>query len=273
MASIHINRSLRANFARLAAAAALLMTIFGGMVAQAQTTDKLPPPKEVSFQTADGVEIAAVYYSPALGQGKETREAKESIPVLLLHEYGGSGADFKGLAEFLQQQKRFAVLVPDLRGHGGSTMTKGGRELDHKKMPPKMCHGIYAKGGDIDACKGFLMKENNQGRLNIDKLCLVGAGLGATLAMNWAVEDWRWPPVGGVKQGQDVKAIIMLSPPFNERSVNVNVALRFPPSSRSWRSTSRWGTAARRPTMPKRSTSRSISLAAAPRERKSRGAC
>lgn len=219
MASIPFGRSLKAACARLTAAA--LLTAIVAAAADAQAPKEPPKPVGVSVTTADGVEIAAVYYA--------SKKGKEAIPVLLLHEYGGSGADFKGLAEFLQGHPKFdfAVLVPDLRGHGGSTTTKSGRELEYKKMPNKAFHGIYTKGGDIDACKGFLMKENNQEKLNIDKLCLVGAGLGATLAMNWAVEDWRWPPIGGVKQGQDVKGIIMLSPPFNERSVNVNTALRF----------------------------------------------
>src|SRR5438128_11771146 len=57
---------------------------------------------------------------------------------------------------------------------------------------------------------------------------MVGAGLGGQLAMNWAMLDWAWPVVGGVKQGQDIKAIAMLSPPFSEKSVTVTAALRSP---------------------------------------------
>jgi hypothetical protein len=95
-------------------------------------------------------------------------------------------------------------------------------------MPPKVCHGIYAKDGDIDVCKAFLIKENNQEKLNIDKLCIVGAELGATLAMNWTIVDWAWPVLGGVKQGQDIKGIAMLSPSFNEKSVMATAALRSP---------------------------------------------
>jgi pimeloyl-ACP methyl ester carboxylesterase len=216
--TVGLRRSTHRGLARLSLA--ILAAAFTGELVWGQATGKGPPkPRDVVLQTADGVELAAVYYAQGTDKGKET------IPVILLHEFGGSGADYKGLAEFLQG-KGFAVLVPDLRGHGGSTSTKSGRELDHKKMPPKLFHGIYVQGGDIDVCKEFLRKENNQEKLNIDKLCLVGAGLGATAAMNWAVEDWKWPVVGGVKQGQDVKAIIMLSPSFNEKSVNVNIPLR-----------------------------------------------
>jgi pimeloyl-ACP methyl ester carboxylesterase len=200
--------------------AALLLAAAGAESAQAQTPKSggLPPLREVSFTTRDGVEIAAVYYPTAGG--------KESIPVILLHEVGGSGADFKGLATYLQGQG-FAVLVPDLRGHGGSTKVRGtSRDLDHKKMPNKMYQLMCTQGGDIDVCKEFLIRENNQEKLNIDKLCIVGAGLGGTLAMNWAVVDWAWPVVGGVKQGQDIKAIAMLSPPYGEKGVTVTAALR-----------------------------------------------
>src|SRR5207249_10101511 len=120
-------------------------------------TPKVTKPREVTLHTGDGVEIAAVYYAAA---AEGDKPAKEAIPVILLHEYGGSGADFKALAEYLQGAG-FAVLVPDLRGHGGSTKVRGGKDLDHKKMLPKMCHAMYAKDGDIDVCKAFLMKENN----------------------------------------------------------------------------------------------------------------
>src|SRR5438874_10913883 len=93
-----------------------------GRTATAEQADKVPMPREVTLRTGDGVEIAAVYYESKLG--------KEAIPVILLHEYGGSGADFKGLAEHLQGEKEpgFAVLVPDLRGHGGSTKVRGGKD-------------------------------------------------------------------------------------------------------------------------------------------------
>jgi len=212
-------RSSRGVASFAVAAIALACAISG---AHAQTKGKVPPPKEVSFHTADGVEIAALYYAQERG--------KESMPVILLHELGGAGADFKGLAQFLQEEG-FVVLVPDLRGHGGSTTVRGARDkLDHTKMPPKQLHNIYVQGGDIDACLDFLREENNLEKLNVDKLCIVGAGLGGILAMNWAIVDWGRPVfTGGRTLGRNVKGIAMLSPPFAEKSVNVNTALRAAP--------------------------------------------
>src|SRR5262245_54328317 len=135
------------------ALAAGLALFTGPVHAQAPKT---PKPRDITLHTGDGVEIAAVYYASARG--------KEAIPVILLHEYGGSGADRKALAECLQGEG-FAALVPDLRGHGGSTKVKNGKDLDHKKMPPKLCHAMYGKDGDIDVCKAFLLKENNLEKL------------------------------------------------------------------------------------------------------------
>ncbi len=58
---------------------------------------------------------------------------KEAVPVIMLHQYKGSRADFKDLAAMLQA-KGCAVLAPDLRGHGQSTRQQlpGGGEREIK---------------------------------------------------------------------------------------------------------------------------------------------
>jgi len=76
--------------------------------------------------------------------------------------------------------------------------------------------------------KSFLIKKNNAEELNLEKLCLVGSEMGATVAMNWALLDWSWPQYPGVKQGQHVKAIVMLSPERNFRGIGMQDALRNP---------------------------------------------
>src|SRR6185295_11738777 len=65
---------------------------------------------------------------------------------------------------------------------------------------------------DMDAVRGFLVQKNDEGELNLNKLCLVGSGMGASVAANWALTDWSYPPLAVGKQGQDVKAIAMISP-------------------------------------------------------------
>jgi hypothetical protein len=70
------------------------------------------------------------------------------------------------------------------------------------------------KEDDLPACKHFLLDKNNAGELNIDNLCVVGAGMGATLAVNWADQDWRQPVFLGLRTGQFVKGLVLLSPEY-----------------------------------------------------------
>lgn len=63
------------------------------------------------FVTSDGVLLTGMYYP---GKGD-----KECIPVVLLHGQGEDRSVFDPLVAELRK-KGFAVLVPDLRGHGAS---------------------------------------------------------------------------------------------------------------------------------------------------------
>ena len=65
---------------------------------------------------------------------------------------------------------------------------------------------------DIEAAKAFLKTENNAERLNLNALVVIGVREGATMAVSWSASDWAFPSVGSVKQGQDVKALVFVSP-------------------------------------------------------------
>ena len=205
--------------------AAILGLIVGvAFAATATAQEKKPKPtiEELTLTTGDGLDLAVLYYP--------SKRGKEAVPVILLHGVGGSGADYRGLAEHLQAAGH-AVLVPDLRGHVGSTAFQDvkKKELDYKNMPTVMYHYMYAKGMDVEVCKSHLIKENNKGQCNIEKLCVVGAGLGATVAMNWSLVDWSYTPlIGGIKRGQDVQALVLLSPSWTDKTVSVNTPIRNP---------------------------------------------
>src|SRR5262249_49570056 len=77
---------------------------------------------------------------------------------------------------------------------------------------------------DLEACKSFLMEKNNARQLNIDKLCVVGAEMGTAPAINWADRDWSWPVLTTGKQGQDVKAVILLSPTWSFKGLALTPA-------------------------------------------------
>jgi pimeloyl-ACP methyl ester carboxylesterase len=203
-----------------------------GRFVQAQPADakkKPPAPKEEVLRTSDGVDLATTYYGSLKG--------KDAVPVILLHGYKGSRGDFNELALALQAAG-CAVIVPDLRGHGDSTrMERGGSsiKLDASKLRKEDFMMMFSPGtsggppsGDLEAIKRFLMHKNNAGELNIEKLCVVGAEMGATIAINWAAADWSWPPLLGGKQGQDVKALVLISPQWSFKGVPITQALNSP---------------------------------------------
>jgi pimeloyl-ACP methyl ester carboxylesterase len=182
---------------------------------------KLPAPVDVQLDTKDGVQLQATFYPSPLGKG--------AVPVILLHMWKGSRADYDSLAQSLQQHKH-AVLVPDLRGHGRSTrqLLPDGSVLEIDKSKLNADDYVAMVTQDMEACKAFLMKRNNLGELNISKLCVVGAEMGAAVAMNWAYTDWNWPPLATGRQGQDVRALVLISPETNFKGIRTGAALEDP---------------------------------------------
>src|SRR5204862_3190895 len=64
------------------------------------------------------------------------------------------------------------------------------------------------------------LEKNNAGELNIESLCVVGSQLGCSIAMMWSALDWDQRVLPSYKQGQDVKAMILLSPLETFRGVS-----------------------------------------------------
>jgi pimeloyl-ACP methyl ester carboxylesterase len=183
---------------------------------------KFPKPIPISLKTRDGVQIAATYYASPL-----TKEVqKDATAVILLHAYKGSRGDFNDLALLLQSAGN-AVLAPDLRGHGESTrriMPDGAeRKLDPAMLTKQDLEAMV--NFDVEACKTFLFEKNNAKELNIEKLAIVGAEMGGTVAVNWAALDWHWPTLATGKQGKDVKAIVLLSPTWAFKGLPINTVM------------------------------------------------
>jgi len=186
--------------------------------AEEEQVDKIPPAEEIEIKTKDNVRLQCTFFPGTKG--------KQTIPVILLHDWGGSRADMLEQAKILQSDLGCAVIAPDLRGHGESLKVEGmTSELDRDRWKPAEIATIV---NDIEACKVFLFKYNNEGKLNIDWLTIVAEGVTCIHAVNWTVNDWAYPAVGGVKYGQDVKTLVLIHPEEAYRSLNMVKSLREP---------------------------------------------
>ena len=74
----------------------------------------------------------------------------------------------------------------------------------------------------------MLVEKNDEEELNLNALCVVGAGEGGLIALNWSVFDWNFASTATLKQGQDVKAIGLLSPAYSFKGITVKDALIHP---------------------------------------------
>ena len=166
-------------------------------------------PENVVLATSDGVKLTATYFKPtAPAEGEQA----QAIPFILLHEWEGDRTQLLEYGAFLQSLGH-AVIVPDLRGHGESTAVEGLKKpIDATKFRK---NEIASVAKDIERCKKYLVKRNNEGEVNIDMLSVVAVGQTSVLAVAWVLDDWfAFPPYNakGIKQGQDVKALVLVSP-------------------------------------------------------------
>ena len=161
--------------------------------------------------TADRVQLAAEYYKGAAD--------KNTVPFILLHDKGGSRKDFAQLAVALAE-KGYAVLVPDLRGHGESTVSwvydfsAGGERPSIRKKEDYTVD--FFTDADFDGIRQydgllwfqFLRFLHNSEKINLRRLVIVGAGFGGAIGTSWAVNDWR----ESTKRGRFTKSLVLLSP-------------------------------------------------------------
>lgn len=205
--------------------------------AKAGGDDEKNKPRAVDLETSDGILIAATYFPPL-------RPDKNTPAVMLLHGYGEKQSVFwpssseKDLA-FALQDKGYAVLTFDFRGHGHSKTRVGGQagaavqkgpagadklDFTNFRAPAQFATLL----NDIEAAKRFLVRRNNAGEINVAKLGVVGSEMGASLGILWSFRDWQFVPQTGftaTKQGQDVQALVLISPQYNFKGVAVHKEL------------------------------------------------
>ncbi|MEM8677713.1 MAG: alpha/beta fold hydrolase [Planctomycetota bacterium] len=193
------------------------------VAAQPQEVDLTP--ENIILTTRDGLELKGRYFPG--------RHERETIPVIILHGWDERGSTYEALAKQLQSEEYggHAVFVPDLRGHGGSNRLADPKrnrvkELSADKLSKADLLAMIEY--DLDTVKNFLMEKHNEGELNIDMLSVIGSEEGGVLAAHWAAHDWSWPPLAGTRQGQDVKGLVLLSPPQNVKGLSAREAVPLP---------------------------------------------
>jgi len=186
---------------------ALALIFVDPAAAQEKDENKLPAPEDVNRESKDGVALKMTYFGGTLG--------KKSVPVILLHGWGGQRGDMEALALRLQSLGHTCLTV-DMRGHGQSTKIKAIEkgEIVYKDLDKDKFRLIDLKSMayDIEAAKKFLLEKNNAGECNIEALAIVACDVMCSAAMQWSIADWAAPVLPAFKQGQDVKALVLLSP-------------------------------------------------------------
>jgi pimeloyl-ACP methyl ester carboxylesterase len=225
---------LRVSFVVVMLAASLPIS---AMRSFGQTGAQPPPPTDVAVTTKDNVQLKLTYFPSTAGQ--------DAVPVIMLHDYNETRAVFTPLALALQNppepeaasQPKIApraVITVDLRGHGDSknAIAPDGTpvELDASRLKPADLEAMILF--DMEAVRSFLVQQNDVGALNLNKLCVLGSGMGANVAVIWAARDWAMPPLAVRKQGQDVKALVLLSPRWNYDGLLLTNAMKFAPIQR-----------------------------------------
>ncbi len=181
--------------------------------------DGPPAPKAVTLNTKDGVILNCIYFPG-------TRK-KKTVPIMMVHGWDGSREDMAATAAALQRLGH-AIILPDLRGHGRSTtisINGVDETIDREKMRP---NDIRTVNFDLQACKKFLLEQHNAGELNIELLCIVGAGESTIFAMNFAAYDWNKKQLPAYKIGRDVAALALLSPTNSFKGVTNKTAMAHP---------------------------------------------
>lgn len=187
-----------------------------------------PAAEEQVLETSDGLRFGAWYYPPP-------GETKPTATVILVHDIEGSHKSVGDLARSLQRAG-CAVVAPDLRGHGSQAQRSGDgdahrslRKVDFEAMAAS--HGrvrddpASSHRGEIEAVRCWIKNQADAGRLDLDRLCVVGSGLGATLATMWTAADWNWPPTTAGPQGQQVRALVLVSPAMSKRGLSMTAPL------------------------------------------------
>ncbi|MCA9077811.1 MAG: hypothetical protein KDA93_22480 [Planctomycetaceae bacterium] len=208
---------------------ALLLVIAGG---SSELSADGPNSNVVLNSVTDGFRIHMTYFPAYAKEGNQSNKNALGSPdagvVILLHGKGGdrlvwdkkSGDSQLSFIDGLRNELGFAVVTVDLRKHGESKSPDGAQ--DDAILRVEDYDNMWR--GDLEAVKQFLMDEHQDKKLNVNKLGIIAADDMAPVAAQFAVFDWSKPPFDDApanqpqartRRGQDVRALVLLSPSAN----------------------------------------------------------
>jgi pimeloyl-ACP methyl ester carboxylesterase len=161
--------------------------------------------QRVSFLTDDKFLIVGTYYAPQT----TTPSSANTNAVILLHMLGRNRSDWNDFASTLSNKNNdYAVLSIDLRGHGESTSQNGNTIISFQSFTPNDFNKMIM---DVKAAKQFLVTQKN---VNPNNIAIVGASIGANVALNYAASD------------PSINAVVLLSPGLDYKGVTTFDAIK-----------------------------------------------
>lgn len=213
-----VDESTRTNAILIAIAVAIAIC-WMGTPASAQDDKQRLVIESKSVTTKDGWPIHFDYY--------KKNEGRETPVVVLLHNKGSDALVWKNAFGNDLWDNGYAVIAVDLRKHGQSK----GNAQDVSDLRPNDYVAMVTQ--DMMAIKGFIFDEHQAGRLNMRKMAIVAPEMSAPVALNFAEIDWNARPyddspvpAARTPRGQDVRAIVLLSPEESLPRVNTTKVLR-----------------------------------------------
>ncbi|QDT52066.1 Alpha/beta hydrolase family protein [Caulifigura coniformis] len=185
-----------------------------------------------SIRSVDGHPLTITYYPVS---AKASSGDRENAPVVVLLHGSDKGrilwdkaapgrGETANFAETLQADG-YAVITVDLRKFGDSKSPG-----DIAKLRPDDYEKMAAS--DMFAVKQFIFERHQEKDLNMNKMAIVAAGPTAAVAINFAAADLTVPPyddapvlANRTPRGQDVRALVLLSPEMSAGRLNSNRAM------------------------------------------------
>ena len=212
---------------------ALVLAAMSGWGWWSPSVQAEPTSRVETVSAPDQFPIRFTYYPAIADKEKQPDGTSESGVVVLLHGDKGSRNNWDkesapaGQKTFptLLQEQGYAVVTVDLRKHGQSV-------IEGREEPLQNDDYLKMAAGDLKAVKDFIQTEHQAKNLNMAKMAIIGVGFSAPVATAFSQFDWEQKPhddspieASRTPRGQDVKAIVLLSPEAAAGRLSLNKSL------------------------------------------------